>query len=326
MSTPQNDDVQPESWLKYFPVPMFAIVMGIMGLALALHSASESIGIVGGAAQIVMVFGIVCFALISLTYAVKLIRFPAAVAAEWNHPVRLAFFPAISISLLLISTALLSGAPELARIVWCLGAALQAVLTLSVVSGWISHRSFEVGQLTPAWFIPAVGNVVAPIAGAQLGFIELSWLFFSMGVLFWLVLLTLVFNRLIFHDPIPAKLLPTLVILVAPPAIAFLAYIALTGQVDPFARILLNAAYVFAALVAIQAPKFARLPFALPWWALSFPVAGLSLASFKYAALVGSQAHVWIGVGVLILLVGIVTALVLRTGVGLLRNEICVPE
>jgi tellurite resistance protein len=34
------------------------------------------------------------------------------------------------------------------------------------------------------------------------------------------MLLTLVFNRIIFHDPLPGKLQPTLVILIAPPAVA----------------------------------------------------------------------------------------------------------
>jgi hypothetical protein len=113
-----------------------------------------------------------------------------------------------------------------------------------------------------------------------IGLREISWLFFSAGLVFWIVLLTLVMNRLIFHDPLPARLLPTLVILIAPPAVAFLAYTRLTGDIDAFARILLNSGYVFAAIVATQIGKFMRLPFALSWWALSFPVAALTIASF----------------------------------------------
>jgi len=200
------------------------------------------------------------------------------------------------------------------------------VLTIAVVTGWISHRSFEVGHLTPAWFIPAVGNVIVPVAGARMGYIELSWLFFSGGMIFWLVLLTLVMNRLIFHDPILPRLFPTMVILIAPPAVAFLAYVAMNGVVDGFARVLLNAGFIFAALVLAQVPRLVRLPFAISWWALSFPVAALSIASFRFSQMDGSRPHQTIGVVLLILLVGVVAMLVARTALAIARGEVCRPE
>ncbi|MEQ9693357.1 SLAC1 anion channel family protein [Shimia sp. SDUM112013] len=316
----------PEPRLKHFPVPFFAVVMGLMGLTLALHAGAAVYPVLAALSTVFLWLGVLAFIVISVFYIAKVMRYRAAVQAEWNHPVRLAFFPAISISILLIATALFPSFPEAARGLWIIGAVLQAILTLAVISGWISHRAFEVGQLTPAWFIPAVGNVVAPVAGAPMGFVELSWLFFSTGLVFWVVLLTLVFNRLIFHNPIPGKLYPTLVILIAPPAVAFLAYINLTGGVDSFARILLNSGYVFAALMVVQIPNFAKLPFALPWWALSFPVAALTIASFRFAALTGSQTHVVIGTGILLVLCAIMVGLIYRTLVAILRNEICVPE
>lgn len=319
-------EFSPESRLKHFPVPFFTVVMGLMGLALALHAAATPYPGLGVLAAVMMWGGIAAFVAISLIYIAKFILYRAAVQAEWNHPVRLAFFPAISISMLLMSAALLPTYPDAAQGIWVVGAMLQGILTLAVISGWISHRSFEVGHLTPAWFIPAVGNVIAPIAGAQLGYVEISWLFFSVGIVFWMVLVTLVFNRLIFHNPIPAKLYPTLVVLIAPPAVAFLGYVSLNGAVDNFARVLLNCGYFFAALVVVQAPKFARLPFALSWWALSFPVAGLAIASFRFSALTGSGAHVVIGSGILVVLLAIMAGLIGRTTLAILRDEICQPE
>ncbi|WP_127112213.1 SLAC1 anion channel family protein [Shimia sediminis] len=316
-----------EPRLKHFPVPLFAMVMGSLGASLALISAR---GLMPGLVVLgvwVMWFAIALFLALGATYVVKCLRYPDAVRAEWNHPVRLAFFPAISISLLLMASALLmAGFGVAANWVWLLGAVMQAVLTIAVISGWISHRAFEVGHLTPAWFIPAVGNVVAPIAGAELGYVELSWLFFSAGILFWLVLLTLVFNRLIFHNPLPDKLYPTLVILIAPPSVGYLGYVSLTGQVDGVARVLLNAGYIFAVLTAVQAPKMAKLPFALSWWALSFPVAALASASFNFAKATGSQAHSVIGAVLLALMVVIMLGLFYRTAVAAKHGQICVPE
>ena len=67
---------------------------------------------------------------------------------------------------------------------------------------------------------------------------------------------------------------------------------------DAFAHILLNSAYVFAALVAVQVPRLMKLPFALSWWALSFPLAALSVASFVYGREAASGVHIGIGLAV----------------------------
>ncbi|WP_299350453.1 SLAC1 anion channel family protein [uncultured Shimia sp.] len=314
------------SRLMHFPVPLFAMVMGSLGFSVALMSGATIWPFLYGVGAVVMWGAIILFAGLAATYIAKCLRYSDAVKLEWNHPVKLAFFPAISISLLLMAIALLLSGYEAARGVWLVGAGLQGILTIAVISGWISHRAFEVGHLTPAWFIPAVGNVIAPIAGARLGYVELSWLFFSAGILFWLVLLTLVFNRLIFHNPMPAKLLPTLVILIAPPSVGYLGYVALSGQVDAFARILLNSGYIFTILVLVQSPKLVKLPFALSWWALSFPVAALTAASFGFAEATGSVAHSVIGTGLLVLLCVIMVALFFRTIQAALRDQICVPD
>lgn len=314
------------SRLENFPVSFFAMVMGLMGLSLALHASSVAWPALARASEAVLWIAVATFAGIGALYALKALRHPGAVAWEWNHPVRLAFFPAISISLLLIATGLMASQPAAALAVWWAGVAGQGVLTVAVVSGWIGHRSFQVGHLTPAWFIPAVGNVIVPVAGVPLGHPEVSWLFLSAGLVFWIILLTLVFNRLVFHDPVPARLFPTLVILIAPPAVAYLAWVQLVGGLDPFARVMLNAAYVFTALVAVQVPRLFRLPFALSFWALSFPVAALSIASFRHGALAGSAAHVWIGTAALGVLAAVVVGLLWRTARAALRGEICLPE
>ncbi|MCK8462342.1 SLAC1 anion channel family protein [Aliiroseovarius sp. S1339] len=314
------------SRLAHFPVTFFAIVMGLMGLTLALHAGAPAYPWLLHASSLALLIGAAVLLVIAGFYIAKAMRYPAMVAEEWHHPVKIAFFPTITVSLLLLATAIYTYSPLLAEWIWLAGVAGQGVLTIAVVTGWISHRSFQVGHLTPAWFIPAVGNVIVPVLGARLGYIETSWLFFSGGMIFWIVLLTLVMNRLIFHDPIVARLFPTMVILIAPPSVAFLAYVSMTGEVDGFARILLYAGYIFAALVVAQLPRLAKLPFALSWWALSFPLASLSIASFRFSQLDGSRVHQTIGVIVLAVLVVVVVGLVYRTGKAIMRGEICLPE
>ncbi|MCR8722692.1 SLAC1 anion channel family protein [Frigidibacter sp. ROC022] len=309
-----------------YPVTFFAVGMGMLGLTLAVRAAETAYALGHGASQAVLILSVLMLAAVAAGYLTKAFLHPAEVAAEWHHPVRIAFFPAISISLLLLATTLLEIAPRSAEAIWLLATLLQGVLALAVISAWIGHRPFQTGMMTPAWFIPAVGNVIVPLAGAQLGYVELSWLFFSGGLIFWIVLLTLVMNRLMFHDPMPGKMVPTLMILVAPPAVAFVAWVRLTGEPGLFGHFLLSTAYVFALIVATQVAKLRRLPFALSWWALSFPLAALSIASFLYAHVTGSEAHRWIGAGLLALLVVVVAGLILRTAMAIRSRAICVPE
>ncbi len=316
----------PEARIAHYPVTFFAIGMGMMGLTLATRAAEHAFDLPKVASPWVLGLSVLLLCAVGIGYAAKAIAHPAEVKAEWNHPVRIAFFPAISISLLLLAAALLEPMPQLAHMVWLAGTALQGVLALSVISAWIGHRAFQPGQLTPAWFIPAVGNVIVPLAGARLGYTEISWLFFSGGLVFWVVLLTLVVNRLMFHDPLPGKLVPTLMILVAPPAVAFTAWLRLNGEAGPFGHFLLSAAYVFALIVATQAGRFRAIPFALSWWALSFPLAALTIASFGYAEAAGSVQHRFIGAGLLALLLAVVAWLILRTALAIRAGTICLPE
>ncbi|MDQ0457480.1 SLAC1 anion channel family protein [Rhizobium paknamense] len=321
-------DTHPAATMRiaHYPVTSFAVGMGMMGLTLAIRAAEHAYSLNTIASTGVLMLAVVMLVAVAMGYSAKVLKHFAEVKAEWNHPVRIAFFPAISISLLLLSAALFERMPDVAHLVWLSATALQGVLALSVIGAWIGHRPFQQGQLTPAWFIPAVGNVIVPLAGARLGYIEVSWLFFSGGLIFWLVLLTLVMNRLMFHDPLPGRMVPTLMILVAPPAVAFTAWLRLTGEVSHFGHFLLSVAYVFALLVTTQLPKFRTMPFALSWWALSFPLAALSIASFGYAQAIGSDAHRYIGLGLLALLMAVVVGLIARTALAIRAGAICVPE
>lgn len=193
-----------------------------------------------------------------------------------------------------------------------------------VITAWINHSRYEVVHLNPAWFIPVVGNILVPIAGLQHAPADVSWLYF--GLLFWLVLLTVVANRLIFHHPLPAKLMPSLFILIAPPAVGFISSTALVGTVDPAARILFFAAVFFFVLMIPQLGKFARIPFALSWWAYSFPLAALTISQFVMAERSGIEFYRWVGIGLYALLALVIAGLTIRTLVAMVRGEICVAE
>ncbi len=105
-----------------------------------------------------------------------------------------------------------------------------------------------------------------------------------MGLLFWLVLLAIVFNRLIFHPPMRQPLRPTIVIMLAPPALACIAYAVLAGGFyDGVATMFYGIALFTTALLLAQARTLARLPFALSNWSYTFPLSALTIAATLYA-------------------------------------------
>jgi len=246
--------------LANFPVSSFSIVMGLAGFTIAWEKAQKAFDLDLGITPIFAGIASFIFIVISLIYLTKLIKHPNSVKMEIKHPIKLNFFPAISISLLLLSIVFLSINKAISLPLWIVGTTLHLAFTLYVISSWMHHDHFKINHMNPAWFIPAVGNVLVPIAGVALGYIDISWFFFSIGMLFWIILLVIFFNRILFHDPMATHLLPTLFILIAPPAVGFLAYTRLNGGIDNFGHFLYFVALFLTMLLLSQIKYFIRLP------------------------------------------------------------------
>lgn len=314
------------SRLQHFPVSWFAVIMGMTGFTIAWHKAEALFSLPQGISAALLTLTLGLFLLLLGFYVAKFIRYPEAVAAELSHPVKLNFFPTLSISLILLSAALIPYYESVSRVSWTIGTLLQLGLTLYVLSAWLHGTQFEVVHINPAWFIPIVGNILVPIAGVRHASPEISWFFFSIGLVFWLVLLSIIFYRMFFHQPLPAKLLPTLFILIAPPAAGFISWIQLTGEVDIFARILYYTAVFLTLMLMTQARRFLNLDFYLSWWAYSFPSAAITIATLiMYEQLQLSFFQGVAGV-MLVLLTLLVVLLTVKTLQGVRRQTICVED
>ncbi|MFP3442800.1 hypothetical protein R0K18_34200, partial [Pantoea sp. SIMBA_133] len=79
---------------------------------------------------------------------------------------------------------------------------------------------------------------------------------------------------------LPAKLLPTLFILIAPPAVGSISWFQLVGEINAFGRILYYIALFLTLMLLTQTTRFIKLDFFLSWWAYSFPIAAITIASF----------------------------------------------
>lgn len=314
------------SRIAYFPISFFATVMGLSGLTLAWEKAQHVYALVLPVSLPLITITVTVFVLLLIMYGIKLIKYRAEVAKELKHPIKLNFFPTISISLILLSIIFLSQSKTVSQYLWITGISIHLLFTFYVVNSWIHQAHYEIHHLNPAWFIPAVGNVLVPIAGVPLGYVDVSWFFFSIGMVFWLVLLTIIFNRVLFHNPIPDRLLPTLFILIAPPAVGFIAYMKLVGEIDAFGRILYFTGLFFTLLLFTQINRFIKLKFFLSWWAYSFPIAAITLASLMMYEISSNKIYSYIGTILLITLTFLVGLLIIRTLISIRKREICVED
>lgn len=327
MSETSTPNQAADSRLEHFPVAFFAMVMGTLGLTLAWQKAAYVLALPAIISHVLLIVSATIFAIIVATYLLKTIRHSSAVIAEFNHPIKMSFFPAFSIGIILMSIATLEVSTELSRFLWVLGSTLQLVFTLNVLTRWIHHKHFQIAHSTPAWFIPVVGNILIPISGVEHGFYEVSWFFFSIGIIYWIILKTLIFNRIIFHEPLPEKLLPTLFILIAPPAVGFLSYMKLNHDVlDGFGRILYYTAAFLVLLLMTQFTRFFRIRFFMSWWAYSFPLAAFTIATQVMLTRTGAPGFATLSYLMLGIVSLVVTLLLYQTAKGIIRGSLFTPD
>lgn len=268
------------SKLEHFPVTLLPSVMGLAGLAIVYLKFQHEFGLSLPVGQGILFAVSAWFAFLMGVQGIRLIRYPAALGKDFNHPIRSNFFPAISISLLLLCIGYQEiGQLALARVLWYIAAPLHLVLLLKILHDWF-HKTYKIGSFNPAWFIPVVGPLLVPIAGVKIANPEISWFFYATGIVFWIVLLAVLLGRIFFNDSMPKKLIPTLFILIAPPSVGFISYVKLTHSLDPFARILFYFGVFTFLMLLTMVKKFKEVPFFLSWWAYTFPLASFTISNF----------------------------------------------
>lgn len=299
------------SSVKNVPVNLFGSVMGLAGLALAWRLAAKTYDFSPAVGEGIGLFAALVFIVLGLGYFAKWVKYPEAVSAEFNHPVMSNFFGTIAIAVLLLSAVLSHYSQPLGQNLWIVGTVSTIVLAFIVVTKLLKG-GLDNAMAVPAWLIPGVATLDIVVTGAHMPF---SWAhevnLFSLGVgaIVAAVFFTLIMARLIHSEPLAPAMVPSMMILIAPFEVGFLAYTNFTGQIDAFASML----YFFGLFMfVILAVKIFRpsTPFTPGYWAISFPMAALSNAALKYAAMAGGwlpPAIAWI------ILVFLTVALLLLT-------------
>ncbi|MDN8615136.1 SLAC1 anion channel family protein [Variovorax ginsengisoli] len=298
MQAPSMDPSRPivepsgKSSVRNLPVNLFASVMGLSGLALAWRLAHDRFGAPAFVGEAIGAFALGVFVLVALGYLTKLAQHPQAVRAEFQHPVAGNFFGTIAISVLLLSAVVEPYSAAAARATWTIGVLAAFALSFVAVSRLLKGQ-VDASHAMPAWLIPGVATLDIAVTGGHMPMAwasEINLFAGAVGAVLALVLFAMIVSRLVHRDPLVPAMTPSLMILVAPFAVGFLAYVNIIGGIDRFAALLF---YFGLFMFAVVAPKVFRrgIGFSAAWWAIGFPMAALANAALKYADFRASGPH-----------------------------------
>jgi tellurite resistance protein len=316
LSISNSQPVRKSPSIRNLPVNLFASVMGIAGLSIAWRQASHEFGVSPLLSETAGLLAVIVFLVLSAGYLVKAVKHPDAVVAEFRHPVAGNFFGTITIAILLLSSVVAQLSQTLAEVTWTVGTILTIMLCFVITSRLLQGK-IDAAHAVPAWFIPGVATLDIAVAGGTMPMPwahEVNMFALAVGTMIALLFFTMVMSRMIHRDPLSAGMLPSLLILMAPFEVGFLAYTNFTQRVDTFAGLLFYfGLFIFVTL----APKVFRreIPFATGWWSISFPMAALASASLKYSMFV----QAWPVTAIAIILLGMLSIAIVVLFVKTLR-------
>lgn len=307
----------------------FAMVMGLCGLSLAWSRAVPHVGPL--ALQVSLGLGVLAGSVFVMLMGLKLwrwYRFPAAVLEDARHPLRHVFVATLPSSLVLLPTVWVAhqGYSLWVDAVWMLGALGLLLGTVGVVWRWLqpgmTADNFWHG-MTPALFIPVVGNVLPALAGVTLGHPVWAAAQYGIAIFLWPIALVLVLVRIGIVGLWPLRMLPTTFITMAPPSV-----LALSGHqlgVPDMLLYMLGGVALFFTLVSLTVLKRClQQPFGMPFWGMSFPLAASAALSLHLAPTQG-WAHGW-ALGWLVLTTCFIGGLLVATVRGLLKGRLLMAE
>ncbi|XP_049346023.1 S-type anion channel SLAH1-like [Solanum verrucosum] len=238
----------------------------------------------------ILLWSLAFFALISLSllYFLRVLFHFDMVKREFLHHVGVNYLYAPWISWLV----LLQAAPFFKHegvcflILWWIFIVPILALDIKIYGQWITKgKRFLSGVANPTSQLSVIGNLVGARAAAEMGWNESALLLFAIGMSHYLVLFVTLYQRLPGSSSIPAMLRPVFFLFLAAPSMASLAWDSIYGKFDSSSKMLFFLSiFLFLSLVSRPALfKRSMRKFNVSWWAYSFPLTIMAMASTKYA-------------------------------------------
>jgi tellurite resistance protein len=253
------------------PPNRFGVPLGLAGLATAWHAAGAKLGTSAAVPGAIDILAAVALVMLGALYAAQ---GPRRIVADLRDPVQAPFVAVPAITAMMLAAALASVAFAAGRIL--------VVIFLAVtigIAGWLAGQwiagDVDQAAVHPGYYLPTVaGGLVGAITLSQVHLRGLAEASFGIGVLSWVLMGSVVLNRLITAKGLPAALQPVTAIELAPPALAGVAWFALAVRGTTLIASAFGGYLVLMALVQVRLlPRYLKLRFSPGFWAFTFSYA-----------------------------------------------------
>ena len=308
---------------RRFPPNLFAIPFGLAGLAEAWQAARPLLDTPAAVPDVLDAGAALAWVTLLAGYCAQ---GAASGLADFRSKTFAPFLSLAPITGMLLAAALSAHAPVAGRAL--VAAFLVATLAFGglLTGEWIV-TSLDHDAAHPGYLLPTVaGGLVGAACAAQVHLPGLAVASYGVGLVSWLLVGSMILSRLFFHPPLPPALVPTLAIELAPPAVAGIAYFALTGgRSDWPAQALAGYALLMVLVQVRLLPRFAALPFGPGFWAFTFSWAATATCALDWIALRRPPGATALAVLVLALITALIGVIAARTA-RLLARGLLVPR
>lgn len=305
----------PSSITEHFNPAWFAAIMGTAVIPLAISFLKFSW--VQPLSMGFIVISAIAFLIFLLPWGAKFLLYPASIRKDLNHPIASNFFPTMPISLLLFSLNLLKFPTmffskevslQIAYYLWLLGSAGIYLFGFIILTHIFRHQEIKLQHANFGWYIPPVSKLIIPIAGYELAghfpehaelAITISTASFGIGFFLFLFVGAAVYHRYIYHELPMSRFAATFFIGIAPTAITSVVLFKIMHLFSHHQFMGMDSSvivtlckfgilftwgfsawwFVMALIITLYYLTKLELPYALSWWAFTFPSGALCVAS-----------------------------------------------
>lgn len=229
------------------------------------------------------------FVSLSILYILRCVFHFKMVKSEFHHHVGVNYLFAPWVSWLL----LLRSAPSFVfphkysyEYVWWPLIVPVIALDLKIYGQWFTtEKRFLSMVANPTSQMSVIGNLVGAHAAIKMGWRESGICLFTLGMTHYLVVFITLYQRLSGNNHLPSRLRPVFFLFVATPSMAALAWKSINGDFDMLCKMLFFLSLFLFTSLASRPVLFKKSlkSFSVAWWAFSFPLSFLAVASMAYA-------------------------------------------
>jgi tellurite resistance protein len=301
---------------KRVPLTTLAIPLGLAGLAQVWSVATSALGAPFELGQAFWLIAAIAWIWTTLVHLHRGARTDQPLSHQLTHFAQGPLAALLPIAAMLLGSSLHHTITIAGTVLTLLSIAAAAAFGAWILSFWM-RGEMPLESVHGGYFLPiSAAGLVGALAAGETG---LDWLAvgsFAVGIFFWLVISVFFFLRLALRPAMPAPLVPTLAIMIAPPAGASAAWLTISGGRPDHVFGGLTAMTAFMVLIQVMLlPRYRALPFSLGFWSFTFPVASVAALAITWLHLLQPFAWQAITIGVLaavtILVVSIATKSIL---------------